>query len=195
MSFSSNAPEINLRITIKKQDLKTAVGRFVEFLMQSSWPYSSIEVNSFSVWICQSGVPSKDPTVWLYGARPTNYCIPPSFLQNVPAQLRSVPTPKNTFASQRFSLRILLFGYMELDLPTIVSHPSSWGTCLHNCAVYPPPKNTFASPRFSLRILLFGYMELDLPTIVSHPSSWGTCLHNCVVYPPQKIHLPVRCSH
>jgi hypothetical protein len=35
MSFSSNAPEINLRIAIKKQDLKTAVGRFVEFLMKS----------------------------------------------------------------------------------------------------------------------------------------------------------------
>jgi hypothetical protein len=33
-----------------------------------------------------------------------------------------------------FSIRIRLFGYMELDLPTPVSHPSSWGMHPRSCA-------------------------------------------------------------
>ncbi len=42
---------------------------------------------------------SKDPIVWLDGARPAKTCIPPSFLRNMPMQTHSVPAPKNTFAS------------------------------------------------------------------------------------------------
>jgi hypothetical protein len=36
------------------------------------------------------GVLSKDPTVWV----DVNTCIPASFLENAPAQLHGVPTPK-----------------------------------------------------------------------------------------------------
>ncbi len=44
---------------------------------------------------------NKDHTVRLDGARPANICIPTSFLRNVPAQLRGIPIPKNTFASKK----------------------------------------------------------------------------------------------
>jgi hypothetical protein len=40
------------------------------------------------------GVLSKDPIVWLDGARPAHTYTPPSFMGNVTAQLRSVPTQK-----------------------------------------------------------------------------------------------------
>jgi len=47
-------------------------------------------------------------------------------------------------ASQGFSIRILLFGYMELDLPTPVFHPPSWGA--HLCSgTASPPLNMFVS--------------------------------------------------
>ncbi len=40
------------------------------------------------------GVPNKDPTVWLDGARPANTCIPPSFPGNLPMQPHNnIPTP------------------------------------------------------------------------------------------------------
>jgi len=35
---------------------------------------------------------------------------------------------------------MLMFGYMELDPPTLVSHPSFWGMDLGNGVVYPPKK-------------------------------------------------------
>ncbi len=43
------------------------------------------------------------------------------------------------FAGQ-FSIRILLFGLMELDLPTPVSNPPFWGTHLHSRVAYPHQK-------------------------------------------------------
>ncbi len=39
--------------------------------------------------------------------------------------------------AREFSIRILLFGWMELDLPTPVSHPPSWETRLYSHAEYP----------------------------------------------------------
>ncbi len=42
------------------------------------------------------------------------------------------------FAGQWFSKRILLFSYMGLDLPTLVSYPSSWEhACLNTWHTYP----------------------------------------------------------
>jgi hypothetical protein len=57
------------------------------------------DLATFLAGLASKGVLNKDPTVWLDGARPANTCITPSFLGNAPAQLCSVPTPKNTFAS------------------------------------------------------------------------------------------------
>ncbi len=39
-----------------------------------------------------------------------------------------------------FSIRILIFDQMELELPGPASHLPSQGTCLHRRMVYPPPK-------------------------------------------------------
>jgi hypothetical protein len=39
-----------------------------------------------------------------------------------------------------FSIRILLFGLIELDLPTPVSNPPFWGTHLHSWVAYPHQK-------------------------------------------------------
>jgi hypothetical protein len=57
------------------------------------------DLATFLAGLASKGFLKKDPTVWLDGAKPANTCITPSFLGNVPAQLCSVPTPKNTFAS------------------------------------------------------------------------------------------------
>ncbi len=46
----------------------------------------------------------------------------------------------DSFARQGFSVRILLFGLIWLDLPTPVSHPPSEGTCWHSWVACPPPK-------------------------------------------------------
>jgi hypothetical protein len=40
-------------------------------------------------------------------------------------------------AGQGFSIKILLFCLMEINLPTPVHHPPSWGC---SCVAYPPPK-------------------------------------------------------
>ncbi len=44
------------------------------------------------------------------------------------------------FAGQGFSIGILLFGSMELHLPTPGLHPPSWGTRPCYPTAYPPPK-------------------------------------------------------
>ena len=35
---------------------------------------------------------------------------------------------------------MLLLGWMELDMPTPVSHPPSWGICANSHTVYPTQK-------------------------------------------------------
>ncbi len=45
-----------------------------------------------------------------------------------------------------FLVRMLLFGWMELDLLTPVFHPPSCGMC-PTAAQYTHPKNTFASKK------------------------------------------------
>jgi hypothetical protein len=46
--------------------------------------------------------------------------------------------------SEEFSIRIPQFGWMELDLPTPVSHPPSKGMCLPSHVTYPLLKHKFA---------------------------------------------------
>jgi hypothetical protein len=48
----------------------------------------------FSTHLCLSGVFNKDPTVLVDGAIPTNTCILPSSLVNMPVQQQGLPTPK-----------------------------------------------------------------------------------------------------
>jgi hypothetical protein len=43
------------------------------------------------------GVLDKDPNIWLGGARPSNTCIPPSFLGSMFPQLHGKPIPNKTF--------------------------------------------------------------------------------------------------
>ncbi len=45
----------------------------------------------------------------------------------------------DSFAWQVFSVRILHFGLIWLELPTPVTHPPSEGTCWHSCGI-PTPK-------------------------------------------------------
>jgi len=46
-----------------------------------------------------SGVLNKDTAVWFDDARPINTCIEPSTLENMPAQLCSISSPKSMFGS------------------------------------------------------------------------------------------------
>ncbi len=48
----------------------------------------------FSSHLCLSGVFNKDSTVLVDGAIPTNTCILPPFLGNMPVQQQGLPTPK-----------------------------------------------------------------------------------------------------
>ncbi len=43
-------------------------------------------------------------------------------------------------SARGFSIRILLLGWMKLDLPTHVSHPTSPGMCLCSRKAYPHPQ-------------------------------------------------------
>jgi hypothetical protein len=61
---------------------------------KSTSVYISIEVNSLFTEYFSTGVLSKDPTVWLDGARPANTHIPLYFPGNMPAQPCSIPTTK-----------------------------------------------------------------------------------------------------
>jgi len=77
-------------------------------LMKSSWMYFTLKVTRlsslYSKFFCSALLAKglfKDPTVWLDGARPANTLIHPTVHGNVPAQLRSILAPKNTFASIR----------------------------------------------------------------------------------------------
>jgi hypothetical protein len=61
----------------------------------------------FSGQLCQPGVPNKDPTVWLGGARLANTYILPSFPGYASAQPYTVQTPKNTFTNiKKFAVKI-----------------------------------------------------------------------------------------
>jgi hypothetical protein len=66
--------------------------------VKSTAVHFSIEANLpndfLSNFSCRAGVLNKDPTVWLYGARPANTCILPSFSGNTPALLHGIPTTK-----------------------------------------------------------------------------------------------------
>ncbi len=58
-----------------------------------------------------------------------------------------------SFAGQRFSIRILLFGYVELDLPTPASHSPFQGTCPHSHVAYPSHKNIFPTFKNQLNLM------------------------------------------
>jgi hypothetical protein len=67
-----------------------------------------VHFGHFSAGFASKGVLSKDPTVWLDGARPANTCIPPTLWGNVPTQPRGVPTPKIHLQVQKIVNHIIM---------------------------------------------------------------------------------------
>jgi hypothetical protein len=90
--------------------------------------YFSIEVNSsdslfaafFPVGFAGHGVLNKDSTVWIDRDRQSNNCIPPSILGNMAAQLCSIPTPKNTFASVKKLVNLAKSLFIKLKFRVII---------------------------------------------------------------------------
>jgi hypothetical protein len=66
------------------------------------------------------------------------------FLVEKFAKLLIVDVQLGDFSGQPFSIRIFLCGKMEVDLPTPISHPSSWGSTPSS-----PPKNVSKNNQFS----------------------------------------------
>ncbi len=62
----------------------------------------------------------KDPSVWLYGAKPAKNCILTSYLENAPTHYWVCQIISG------FNIRILLFVYMELNLPRTIFQPPFW---------------------------------------------------------------------
>ncbi len=54
-----------------------------------------------------------------------------------------------------FSIKILLFGWMELNLQTLVSHPPSQGMHLLSWAAYPPQKYIAKCNKLTVKIAKF----------------------------------------
>jgi hypothetical protein len=56
---------------------------------------------------------------------------------------------------------------MDLDMPTSVLHPNSWGMCLHKAFSLPIPKNAFTNIKIS-RILL----KISQGALNKDPTVW-----------------------